>query len=215
MLVPFKNDSGQTIPGWAVMRSTGTAVVANQVVLKMGQPNGTLERCYYLNGPCAVQAGQYGVTAGAWPSGFPIYAQYDGGSGSGSTTPAYGQSWGAQASSWVLAPNRPGFTILGNTMGDGEDEGPKRVVVRPEIVSEVYGKLSADLKYQGTDVVVNVYVGKPGGKETDGGLTVKANDGLLESGEKLDSGSKVVCRWLNGCWYVIAVGKCPSQDHSS
>lgn len=104
MWLPFRNDSGETIPPHAVMRITGTSVIGDQSVLTVSKPNTTLERFYAINSAAAVASGRFGQAT----TGPPCMVRYD-----TAVTPAFGQSWGAKPSTWDLFPNRPGFSILG------------------------------------------------------------------------------------------------------
>lgn len=62
------------------------------------------------------------------------------------------------------------------------------------------GKLDGELE-QGDSAAVSVWTGTPG-SESDAQFNVTAYDWLLESGQSLTAGTKVVLERINGHWYV-------------
>jgi len=102
--LPFRNDSGETIPPHAVMRVTGTDLVGEQQVLTASKPSTTFQRYYAINGTAAVRDGRIGRCT----TGPQCIVRYD-----TSATPAFGETWGAKPSSWDLFQGRPGFNVLG------------------------------------------------------------------------------------------------------
>lgn len=163
--IPFKNTSGMTIPGWAVMRCTGQEVLNNGYVLHCDQPNDVFQRLCYLNGPCPVDDGKmgsctdalYGPGVGELP-----FALFDADSDSASAQPqAAGaqtaldglpEQWGPAPDSWRLIKGGYGFTILGGAItddasgGSGDSTAQDRVIVQQEQVTIAKGKLASNLR---------------------------------------------------------------------
>lgn len=111
----FRNDSGETIPGFAVMRITGVIERdgLDSVVLVRKPKTGNY--CYMVNGPLPVAANAYGY--GTFD--FPAYALFDGQTSGpvGATyaaLPVNGEEWGPENNSWKLVKDNPGFRIWGN-----------------------------------------------------------------------------------------------------
>ena len=137
---PFRNDSNETIPAYAVMREIGTYAPSPYVrrVRRMGKPNTTFQREYWVNGPTPVPA-RNSVTGDG--CGFctrlsiagPVL--YD-----TATVPTFGQEWGPKIDEWKLFPNRPGFIV-----DEPDDSLPSGVITaRQEAVNYVLGKLDAN-----------------------------------------------------------------------
>lgn len=110
----FRNDSGETIPAFGIVRIDGAEVADNNRLVLIGKkPNGS-GKIHYINGGVEVANGSFGSCAVA--SG-PVWAKYDTGD-----TPSVGESWGPVSGSWELGIDGGGFKIVG-----GETEG--RVLV--------------------------------------------------------------------------------------
>ncbi len=188
----LRNDSSETIPGFAVMRITGAGNdAAGQFFLLVNKPSNSFETWYLINGPFPILAGKYGSTCDR----YPCYAAYDDGMG----TPAYGNSWGAKSGTWKLAPNRDGFDIVGNPTAG-------RVLVRQHKVTSLIGKLAADLNAAST-ASATVWLG-PGGSEAAGEYSVSLQDWLIPSGRKIVSGTAIIAHLINGIWYLSEAGTC-------
>jgi hypothetical protein len=99
------NDSGETIPAWAVMEPSDF----NGLYHTVRKPTVDDSAWVLLNGPMPISAGGYG--SGTWD--LPNLAKYETGDG----TPAVGESWGSRAGYWGLSRGYEGFIVLGN--GDG------------------------------------------------------------------------------------------------
>lgn len=106
--IEFRNDSGSSVPAFAVMRVTGVEVLEpGRVVLTCDQPN--TWGCQYLwaiNGPIDVADGDTGICS----RDNSVVAKYDIADG----TPGYGETWGPKSGSWLLHKNVGGFVSLGD-----------------------------------------------------------------------------------------------------
>ena len=57
----FRNDSGESIPAFAVMRCTGVETADGRAILLMDKPNGDRHQSIYINGPLDVDDDEYGI----------------------------------------------------------------------------------------------------------------------------------------------------------
>lgn len=191
--ISFRNDSEFSVPGFGVMRCTGTMSHAGRLSLTMSEPNTTFERWYYVNGPTPVPAGRFGqcrVLTAADSAAYPVlFAESFG-------TPTPGQSWGPAVGEWSLRPNRYGFTIVGQPEG-------QRVFARQHEVITVEGTLAADLLQHET-AIVNVL-----GFSAALGQQLLAHDCLLANDQFLPSGTPVIVTWLASRWCVTGCLRSP------
>jgi len=116
--LPIRNDAGLAIPAYAVLRPTGVISRGGQAVVTVARPDAAGGCLHLLSGQHPVPAGEFGLAT----LDTPWLARYD-------TTdiPAPGEQWGPAPNSWLLAKDRPGFTILGGAIADAE---PRVMVVR-------------------------------------------------------------------------------------
>lgn len=68
------------------------------------------------------------------------------------------------------------------------------------------GILDGDLDY-GSSATMSVYTGA-GNAETDSGEDITVYDWLLQAGDSIPAGTKVIAIWNGFCWYVTAA-ECP------
>lgn len=114
--VSVYNNSGEIIPPYAVMQIEGAQAVATGKLVKVTKPDPTDDNAgYLLNGASEIPIGKTGVGIAPVDAG---YAYYD-----NANTPAIGENWGPQASSWKLKKDELGFQIIGG-------HGSERVLVR-------------------------------------------------------------------------------------
>lgn len=106
----FRNDSGEEVPGFGIVRITETETGGNgQQILVGDKPDGT-DGIYYVNGPSAVPAGsaedpKYGR---CFLPTVAVFTAYD-----DAETPANGEEWGPVSGSWLLTESGSGFNIIG------------------------------------------------------------------------------------------------------
>jgi len=100
----FRNDSGESIPAFAVMRPTGTIQAFGATVFTCAKPNATSYSFYLINGPGVVRDGQFGQCT----YGPDVVVLYDTGS-----SPALDEDWGPTNGSWKIATAGTGFRIVG------------------------------------------------------------------------------------------------------
>jgi hypothetical protein len=193
--ISFRNDSPVTIPGFAVMRCTGTVSVEGRLSLTMNTPNELFERWYYVNGTTPVPAGRFGqcrVLVDADSAAYPVLFAMSVG------TPQPGESWGPAAGEWSLRPDRYGFTIVGQPEG-------QRVFARQHEVTSVAGVLTSNLSPHESAVVSVVGSGVALGQQ------LLAHDGLLVNDTFLPADTPVVVTWLAGLWLVTGCLRAPAM----
>lgn len=147
--VPFRNDSGEAIPAYAVMRVTGSATVKGIPTITVAKPSTTFQRIYLVNGPLVVPSSSSHEPAfGTWlnEAGYVLYDD--------SNTPAYGEGWGPSASSWKIKKYRYGFTILDGATGGDTDI----VAARQAEVCQVIGKPNSSIA-QAASAAFSIYDG--------------------------------------------------------
>lgn len=191
----FLNNSGEECPAYAVMEVTagvrGGANAYTEERLTITKPTSTFNRLYLVNGPQAVAANYEGE--GTWlmddAAGRPVlYASGDG-------TPAWGESWGAKASQWTLAKNRPGFLVTGANNTTATNPYTSGVQY---IVNQLKGKPTANIA-KGAAGTVTIWYGTA--SPATASMTVSARaTGIAVTQDKFvplawnDEG------WEVGCW---------------
>lgn len=188
--VEFKNDAGETIPSFGIVRLTGVATIeATRVVLTGAKPNAF--GCQYnaaVNGPTAVLSGQYGICTRA-AVGVALYDTADG-------TPAFGEKWGPRDATWKLKKNTGGFSILGVTNSD-----LGLVLVSPAPLRMFVGKTDA-AHSKGATGTISIYAGTLG-SESDTNVNMT---GVYNRFANVASGKWVRCEWneKTGDWEITA-----------
>lgn len=184
--IPFRNDSGETVPAYGVMRVTGSAVIDGTFYILIGKPNNTFQRLYLVNGGSEVLNGA--TATGTWLNDTEnvLYDQNDG-------TPAGENEWGAWPGQWSLRKGRLGFTMA---YGDGAGLG---VGIQREIVS-VFGKLYDDLE-QGGETDFRVWM-KYDGQHRDTQMTLTVHDWYMNREEEMKKDTKAEVAWYSGEWRI-------------
>lgn len=202
--IPFRNDSGQTIPAYGVMRITGVAVVEGMPVLTVNQPDNQFHRTFLLNGPVDIPASGASTSYGTAQDGsYPAFALFDDSTlPAGQSDPKLGDHWGVDNGSWKLSYGREGFYVLGGAYGsegDGYTPGMQRTIVRPYEIRQVVCKLTGTLNATSSTTATLESASTASGTLTYSdtaitGLTVF--DAFLGSGNSLASGTLVLCEQL-------------------
>lgn len=94
------------IPSFGAVEITGTTMLetSTRAVLNVKQPTGASLSLVAINGILPITSGFYGeVTMDG-----PMWAQYD-----NASTPAIGETWGTQATSYKLKKDNDGFLVIG------------------------------------------------------------------------------------------------------
>lgn len=190
--IPFRNESGETVPAYGVMRVTGVEFVASVPLIIVAKPSTAFQRMYLVNGPMQVSgdSNQDRRGFGTWLSdaGFVLYDD--------SNTPAYGEGWGPSASSWKIKKWRYGFTILGGATGGDTDI----VAARQDIVNEFYGQTDG-AHNKGSTGTISIFDGN-NADTTDNQTSVTNRYGNVATTKK------VTVRWHGGTWGIVSA-ECP------
>lgn len=107
--LPYRNDSGEEIPAFAVLRITGVTERNGQALLTVAKPNSTAYAQYAINGSTVVPANGYGRLT----FDTPAVALYDSG-----LSPSVGDLLGPEDGEWALTTGG-NFMALGGTAGSG------------------------------------------------------------------------------------------------
>jgi hypothetical protein len=114
---------------------------------------------------------------------------------SGDGTPAWGESWGAKASQWTLAKNRPGFLVTGanNTTATNPYTSAVQYMVN-YLKGKADGSGTIAVGASGT---VSIWMGAQG-SEADTSIDVTA----YAWGAAITKGKKVALQWIDSGWYI-------------
>ena len=145
--VRFRNDSGDVIPGGAVIKLTGFEADDENPFFKAEQSDAFgAQASHAINDNYSVGVDRYGLCC----LGQLIPAVCESTDG----TPAFGEVWGPRAGGWNLRKNTGGFRIMSE--GYVGDESKTRALVLPEPWWRFRGTLVAD-SLKGTTATVNVF----------------------------------------------------------
>jgi hypothetical protein len=184
--IPFRNDSGETVPAYAVMRITGSATVDGTEHLTIEKPSYTFQRKYLVNLGSEVANGDTGT--GTWfdesKTQYVLYDEADG-------TPA-GEEWGAWPGQWSLKKERLGFTLINGAAG-------RAIGVQREIVS-LLGKFYDELE-QGGSAEFKIWM-RYDGQKRDTQMMVTAWDWYLNKEETIAKNTQGELAWYSSKWHV-------------
>jgi len=190
--IPVRNDSGEEIPPFAVLRPIGPVDLTDEWCMKVGKPNATFAQRYYVNGPAAIPIDGFGMaTDASYPA--PVKRE--------NATATYGDGWGVLSGSWELKRWHAGGFVMQAASGDTKG------LFRQLEVIEVMATLDGALVYQGT-ATASIVGFETGGTLHDSGGNVESYDGLLETGRQLPSGATVYLTWTNGRWVATRAQGC-------
>lgn len=179
-----KNESGEVIPGFSVVRLDDTKVMAPGIHGYKGyKPSTTFGRSYAITCPFASTATGYVMASFS----SPMRALYDTG------TPVNGETWGPKPGQWTLSKGYPGFVVLGVI-----DATKKIMAVRPEEITTLRGKTDSTHS-KGVSGTVSVYAGVTG-SESDTTWDITAYNRFAT----VASGKWVWCAWAGTGWDLIS-----------
>lgn len=190
--VPYRNDAGEQIPPFGILRLTGAVTVNSRPYLKAEKPDtyGS-QYLHAINGPTAVESGDYG-TCYVPAESFFVRAAYDTADG----TPAFGEAWGPRSGTWKLKKNTGGFQII----GDPDSTNGTVLVARVPMLSFI-GKTDAS-HAKGASGTISIYAGTLG-SESD--TTVNMSS-VWNRYANVSSGKWVRCAWDNDAqkWELVS-----------
>jgi hypothetical protein len=201
--IPFRNDSGEEIPPFGVMRPRIFADTATEIIDRDGQwcvsvvkPDTKFSRRYLINGSAAVPIAGYGMAADGF---YPVLALRE------NETVECGDGWGVQPSSWKLKRYSPGkFTIYA---ASGQNaSGDYRALFSQVECNELIVQGTAALTGAST-VTANICRGLPATTETTIQVTIR--DLQFPGGEVYPDDTLYAVSWRNGAWYVDWFDECP------
>lgn len=195
--IPFRNDSGETIPPFGVMRPSDIVEREGRWVFKVVKPDTTFSRRYLINGPTAVPIDGYGMAA---DGSYPVLALRE------NETVECADGWGVQPSSWKLKRYSPGnFTIY--AASGQSPSGDYRALFSQEecnmLVVQGVGTLAGN-----STQTANICRGKPATTETT--IQIEIRDMQWPNGEVYPDDTKYGVSWRAGAWYVDWFTECPA-----
>lgn len=189
--VAFRNDSGETIPPYGIIKITNTVKQNGIYLLKGEKPDAWgSQYSHYVNGPAEVADGDEGR---CYVPTSPVWAAYDTGD-----TPAVGEPWGPTSGSWELSQDVGGFEVISSET----DDGKVLVIQRPMLT--FVGKTDASHSKSATGTI-SIYAGSTMGSESD---TTVNKTGVYNRYADLDSGKWVTCRWVRNDQWELVAGEC-------
>lgn len=186
-IVAFKNVSGETIPGYGVIRITAVTVTDGIVLLSGDKPSTTFAKEYAVN--CAADC-----AADSWGSCYrsgDVLASYDTG------TPANGEGWGPKPGQWTLSKGYPGFIVHGIV-----DATNKILLGSGGTITTLLGKASGAITArsgttQGTGTMAIWY--DNAGTLTDTTMTVTVKN---LSATAVTASAYIQAKWIGNAFYV-------------
>lgn len=178
-----RNDSGEIIPAFSILRVTGTVSVNSKIVYKVDKPNTTFERRYLVNGPVAIPVGKYGFANDGRFVDFDV--DY--------TTSA--KNYGASPGSWKLVYQRYGFELFDAPTSSKKYRGTH------EPITFVMGKATSGISAGGSGTMKIYVTPTTAGPWSD--ITVSHD--FLDGGTAIASGDQLFCRWFDVSfgWRVV------------
>lgn len=183
--VPFRNDSGETVPAYAVMKVVDQVDIGGAQYLTINKPDYTFQRRYLINTGTAVANTETGF--GDWldESALVLYDESEG--------DPNGEEWGAWPGQWTLKKERLGFTLFKKSAA-GIALGSQR-----EIVS-VFGKFYEELE-QGGSADFKVWM-RYDGQKRDTQMILTAYDWYLNKDETIARNTQGELAWYSNKWHV-------------
>lgn len=181
----FNSDASDAPAGALLPLTGGSKTIGEFALPTIEKPGNTLRRLVAVANPLGIKANAYGLAT----FDGPVDVAYTG-------APSTGDGLGAKPGQWIAAAGYP--TCIGFIEPSPAAGGLASCTIQP--VDSLIGKLTADLSPAGS-ATVNVWAGAAGSEATVSGMTITAWD---YQGRGAKSGSQVVCKWLDGFWYIVA-----------
>lgn len=202
--IPFRNDSGETIPAFAVMRPKIHADGGTQIIDREGRwcvsvikPDTKFSRRYLINGPTAVPSNGYGLAA---DGSYPVLALRE------NETVECGDGWGVQPNSWKLKRYSPGGFTIHAASGQSPSGDYRALFVQTEcnmLIVQGVGALTGN-----STQTANICRGNPATTETT--IQIEIRDMQFPNGEVYPDDTRYGVSWRNGDWYVDWFTECPA-----
>lgn len=194
--IPFYNDSGEAVPPFAIMQPKGLSNSGGRWFISIEKPQSdTFGPTWLVNGPSQVASGKTGSAAD--PSLAPVWIARDTG------TVTFGDGWGVDDGSWKLKIKYPGQFMA---YGDSPSTDVRRGLFQCPKFPLLIGNMTSAYTSSAADVELRTDDG------SNTGITlqdVPGCEGVFQSGDEFDSGTKVILAWM-GHWQIIAFNDCPT-----
>lgn len=182
----FLNDSGETVPAYAIMAVVDAEIYTDFEALSIEKPGTTFRRRYVVNGPLTVAAGEIGTVQ----EGELVRVLYDSG------TPAANEGWGPKPSQWSASKGFLGI-VLAHGVVDSTNKvlsgllnsWPTSLLVKT--TGAVTGGTSGTTAYK-------IYTGTSGSEADSGFTTVPTAISRVD----IDSGLWCKLTWINNGWII-------------
>ena len=183
--IPFRNDSGETVPAYAVMKVVDQVDIGGTQHLTINKPDYTFQRRYLVNTGTAVANTETGK--GNWldESALVLYDESEG--------DPNGEEWGAWPGQWTLKKERLGFTLFKKS-ANGVALGAQREVV--SLLGKFYDKLE-----QGQSAIFRIWM-RYDGKKRDTQMMLTAYDWYLNKDETIAKNTQGELAWYSNKWHV-------------
>ncbi len=175
-----RNDSGEIIPPFAVMRITGEATVSGMAVYTVSKPNTAFQRRYLVNGPAAIKVGAIGQCNDGHFVDLDI------------TYSSGVANYGPTPNAWKVVADRYGFELLKTPTASGK----YRAVHKP--INAILFRVNATIS-SGGNGTAKVYLDA---------TTVGPWDDITvyNAGDSLATGVTYSGIWANGKWWSVHRG---------
>lgn len=197
--IPFRNDSGETVPAYGCMRIMVTATINGIEYVTTGKHTTDFKRLSLVNRGVDVANGAYGLGNYLWTLNWVLYDD--------TNTPAFGEGWGPVPYSWKIAKGYYGFTIGGSATGGSTD----RVQAQQHVVNDVIGVITATLSQGSTATALVAYLDNAEDFQYTGfDLTVR--DWQLNASETVLADTKLEPGWRGNYW-IASNPYCAASDN--
>lgn len=178
---PFLNDSGETIPPFALMSldGDGVAIYDGLAVDVVAKPDTTFRREYAVNGHQAVPDGK----RGHYQTGPVVIVSYDTG------TPELGDGYGAKPGQWTASKNYPQCLLVRGIVSAEQ----KLMLARLMPIIEAYATANGSIS-NGASGAISIHQGELGSTTAIGSM----DPTVYNAGPDVEEDDPLVVGLLNG-----------------
>lgn len=190
--VPFYNNSGETIPPGGVMYAINALDIAGTPYIEAVKPDTPFSRFWLINGPTPVA--DLGTSLGSFLTDLVGFVAL------GSTLAGSPDTieWGAKPGSWLLWPDRPGFTLLNDY--EIAISGQQLAYFKQRVVNDVFGKWYEDLTKDNQAEFEIWYRNDAGTLFATDWDKLLVYDRWLRGGEVIKAGEPGTAHWYSSWW---------------
>ena len=179
--IPYKNNSGETIPAYGIIRFDGVvSSVGGRVIISAKKPNtyGS-QYTHYLNGPVATLDGKYGSCTGIFPALMAVDTE----------TFISGECVGPRNGLWTGEIDTGGFVSLETK----EVSGSGVILVTRSPMLSFVGKFTTNVAQGGQEIVESWWDGTSG-------TTSQTINPVYAISHSFTTSDFVNVHWMNGRW---------------